>query len=113
MGQEQAESQPASKEDLRQEVRLAVVMTGGVSLAVWMGGVARELNLLLHQGNPDSDQSERVRCQYQALLDLTQVSVSLDVLSGTSAGGVNSAVLALANVNHADIGGLRQLWMKH
>jgi hypothetical protein len=66
--------------------------------------VARELNLLLYEGNPDSAQSEQVRRQYRALLDLTQVSVSLDVLSGTSAGGVNSAVLALANVNHADIG---------
>jgi predicted acylesterase/phospholipase RssA len=113
MGHVQAEPQPADAQGLRQEIRLAVVMTGGVSLAVWMGGVARELNLLLHQGNPPSEQSQRVRQQYQALLDLTDVSVSLDVLSGTSAGGVNSAVLALANVNHADIGGLRELWMEH
>jgi hypothetical protein len=43
--------------------------------------VARELNLLLHQGNPSSEQSQRVRQQYQALLDLTGVSVSLDVLT--------------------------------
>ena len=30
-----------------QEVRLATTMTGGVSLAVWMGGVAREIDLLM------------------------------------------------------------------
>lgn len=29
-----------------QKLRLAVAMSGGVSLAVWMGGVAREINLL-------------------------------------------------------------------
>ena len=29
------------------ELRLAVAFTGGVSLAVWMGGMAREMNLLL------------------------------------------------------------------
>ena len=27
-------------------MRFAVAMSGGVSLAVWMGGVAREINLL-------------------------------------------------------------------
>jgi hypothetical protein len=29
-----------------QKLRLAVTMSGGVSLAVWMGGVAREVSLL-------------------------------------------------------------------
>ena len=28
------------------EIRLALVMNGGVSLAVWMGGVAHELDLI-------------------------------------------------------------------
>jgi hypothetical protein len=30
-----------------QELRLATTMTGGVSLAIWMAGVAREINLLV------------------------------------------------------------------
>ena len=34
-----------------QEVRFAVAMSGGVSLAVWMGGVAREMNLLQQASN--------------------------------------------------------------
>jgi hypothetical protein len=33
----------------RQELRIALVMTGGVSLCVWMGGVARELDRLLRR----------------------------------------------------------------
>ena len=31
----------------RPQLRLAAAFTGGVSLAVWMGGMAREMNLLL------------------------------------------------------------------
>jgi DeoR/GlpR family transcriptional regulator of sugar metabolism len=34
----------------QRELRLAVVMTGGVSLAIWMGGVALELDRLLQPG---------------------------------------------------------------
>jgi hypothetical protein len=32
-----------------EELRLATVMTGGVSLAVWMGGVTAEIGRLLDQ----------------------------------------------------------------
>lgn len=96
----------------RQNLRLAVVITGGVSLAIWMGGVARELNLLLHHGEPASEPARRVRSRYRALQDLVGVDVTLDVLSGTSAGGINAAILGLANVNGLDIGQLRELWLK-
>src|ERR1700758_4128245 len=37
---------PSQVTELTQELRLATTMTGGVSLAVWMAGVAREINLL-------------------------------------------------------------------
>jgi hypothetical protein len=33
-----------------QDLRVAVAMTGGVSLAAWIGGVVRELNLLQQAG---------------------------------------------------------------
>jgi predicted acylesterase/phospholipase RssA len=102
---------PSSSDYLRQEIRFAVVMTGGVSLAIWMGGVARELNLLLHRGSGASELAQRVQAGYQRLLDLLSVDVRVDVLSGTSAGGINSAILGLANVHGADIGSLRELWL--
>src|SRR5260370_19148839 len=41
-----------------QEVRFAVAMSGGVSLAVWMGGVAREMNLLQQASNLRQAQQE-------------------------------------------------------
>src|SRR5205085_10411717 len=95
----------------RQEVRLAVVLTGGVSLAVWMGGVAREINLLTQvsrarrdgvQGPRRSAAENRLRDAYSQLLELLGVDVSIDVLSGTSAGGINAAVLGLANARGLD-----------
>jgi patatin-related protein len=102
----------------RPQLRLAAAFTGGVSLAVWMGGMAREMNLLLaasrmNRGEPVADTSEpgqRVRAGYAALLDLLGTDVSIDVLSGTSAGGINAAILGLANVQRFDLDRLRDLW---
>ncbi|MFG2146144.1 patatin-like protein [Streptomyces sp. NPDC048696] len=109
-----------------QEIRIATAMTGGVSLAIWMGGVARELNLLQQAawrrhppangdfvadlGEP-SDPQGRVRDLYVRLLDLLDTTVSIDVLSGTSAGGINGVLLGLARVNAFDLGPLREFWL--
>ena len=88
----------------REEVRCAVVLNGGVSLAVWMGGVALELDRLVKA------RARHVRI-YEQLLQLTGCSARVDIVSGTSAGGVNGAALALAQVNRlADIAQLRQVW---
>ncbi|GHH88178.1 patatin-like protein [Streptomyces capitiformicae] len=96
------------------ELRLAVAFTGGLSLAVWMGGVARELNLLTTAARAEKADTHagRVRARYKKLLELLRLDVSVDVLSGTSAGGINAAVLGLANVRGCDLGGLRALWLE-
>ncbi|MDF1604205.1 patatin-like protein [Nocardioides sp. YIM 152315] len=84
----------------REELRLAVVLNGGVSLAVWIGGVALEIDRLTR--------GDRV---YGELLRMLDMSARADVITGTSAGGINGAALALAQVNdHADLRGLRDLW---
>ncbi|MGW9434316.1 hypothetical protein ACWHA1_41200, partial [Streptomyces decoyicus] len=109
-----------------QEIRIATAMTGGVSLAIWMGGVARELNLLQqaawrrhpaadHPFEPELGVSTRcdgrVRDLYVRLLNLLDVTVSIDMLSGTSAGGINGALLGLARANSLDLGDLRDFWL--
>ncbi|UMB69454.1 patatin-like protein [Mycobacterium paraterrae] len=102
------------------ELRLAATFTGGVSLAVWMGGMAREMNLLLaasrlRRGEVVADTTEqgrRVRDLYAKLLELLNIDCSLDVISGTSAGGINAVILGLANVQRLDLDGLRQLWFE-
>ena len=63
-----------------EEVRFAVVLNGGVSLAVWMGGVVLEL-----------DRLTRASDGYRNLLRLVGATARADVISGTSAGGINGA----------------------
>lgn len=102
------------------ELRLAATFTGGVSLAVWMGGLAREMNLLVQASRCRDGQevastslrSSRIREKYARLLDVLELGFSIDVLSGTSAGGINAALLGLANVWHSDLGRLRDLWLE-
>ena len=117
-----------------QELRLAVTMTGGVSLAIWMGGAAREIDLLMQAsllrrrvappvaGCPAdtiapsrgklsiADAADRDR--YLALLELLDLVVDVDVLSGTSAGGINAVFLAYSRVRSGDLGCTRDLWLK-
>lgn len=84
----------------REEIRLACVFNGGVSLAVWMGGVAHEFNEFTADG-----------ATYGPLLRLLGVQARADVITGTSAGGINGAALALAQVNRAtNLTDLRRVW---
>ncbi|HTZ43991.1 MAG TPA: patatin-like protein [Jatrophihabitans sp.] len=103
---------------LTQEIRLATTMTGGVSLAIWMGGVARELDLITQASNlrrlgadvtlADTDPGRG----YLDLLNLLDVTVDIDVLSGTSAGGINASLLAYGRACQRDLGPLRDLWLQ-
>ena len=115
--------QPTKVTELTQELRLATTMTGGVSLAIWMGGVAREINLLSQAsqwrrtggefpaGTSLSTPATESLKLYAGLIDLLDLVVDVDVLSGTSAGGINAALLASARATGIDLGGFRDLWM--
>jgi patatin-related protein len=107
-----------------QEIRLATTMTGGVSLAVWIGGVAREIDLLTQASNArraaanaapapagpvSAEHAERDL--YARLLELLDVIVDVDILSGTSAGGINAALLAYTRTRGGDLSPLRDVWL--
>jgi patatin-related protein len=85
-----------------EELRIALVMNGGVSLAVWMGGVSNEIFNLVKRKHP----------VYQMLLDMTRTSARVDVISGTSAGGINGAALSLAFLYDGDFSQLRSVWLE-
>ena len=91
------------------ELRLAVTMTGGVSLAVWMGGVASEFLSFVRSTDPDL--AEPRWNAYRRLLEISQLEPRIDVISGSSAGGINGALLAYAIANRVDsLKSVGRLW---
>jgi hypothetical protein len=79
----------AEDRELYQELRLALVFNGGVSLAVWMGGVAKEIDRFRCAFHSDRPELE----PYGELLDAARTEVVTDIIAGTSAGGINGALL--------------------
>ena len=72
------------------EIRLALVMNGGVSLAVWMGGVTHELDLIRRATTagapPARDHDSDVADRWKALLQGDDVPdqrrLVIDVIAG-------------------------------
>jgi predicted acylesterase/phospholipase RssA len=83
------------------ELRIACVMNGGVSLAVWMAGVTHELDLLrratLDEGAAEADIPAYDQALWQRWRDAARGRrVVVDIVAGTSAGGINGTLLATA-----------------
>lgn len=126
--------------ELTQEVRLAVVMFGGVSLAIYMNGIAQELLKAVRATAP-SDATEQsappdidlqsTDCVYRKIgkilyhgrvpkpetlpSDLASLPIRtrivIDILSGTSAGGINAVFLAKALANNQDLDEIHDIWL--
>ncbi len=119
----------------RFETRLAVVLYGGVSLCIYINGVAQELLHLVRASAP-SDPGDpaspmfpdvtgvekvyrEVACRLGSRAPLApdpdpvvRTRVVVDVLSGTSAGGLNGLFLAKALANGRDMETLKKLWIE-
>ena len=100
--------------DLYQELRLALVFNGGVSLAVWMGGAAKEIDRFRRALSSASADATRLGA-YRELCDLLRTVVMTDVIAGASAGGINGAFLGyvVANGKSLECAGpnaVRDLW---
>jgi patatin-related protein len=140
-----------------QEVRFAVVMYGGVSLAIYINGVAQELLRMVRSTSASRDDgrgnltpvpaeelqgTERVYRRLSCLLsdrqlleqyrdsfvdgkppansdlvdkraaeNVVNTRFVVDILSGTSAGGINAIYLAKALVNDQKLDELKKLWV--
>ncbi|WP_332880976.1 DUF3376 domain-containing protein [Streptomyces sp. NBC_00564] len=85
------------------ELRLALAMRGGVSLAVWMGGSCCEVAALRKKDGVYGELLEQ--CGYQ--------DVTVDVLAGTSAGGLNGVLLACHLLYGMPFdAGVRNVWLE-
>lgn len=112
---------PAASAD--QEIRFAVVMYGGISLAIYMHGVAQELLRLVRSTSGANVQNDEVTKIYEDLSrhirdqsdpngQPVQTRFVIDILSGTSAGGINAVFLAKAlALRSQDLEPLRRTWL--
>ena len=130
-----AATRPAA---LLREVRLGLVCYGGVSLAIYMHGVTKELYKLVRAaraferayeandfdaakwltGAPDVQGSanyDSERGYFDALVALKDqgdpLTVVVDIIAGTSAGGINGVCLARGLAEGRSLNGFRNLWL--
>ncbi|MEA3050793.1 MAG: hypothetical protein QOG84_2629 [Sphingomonadales bacterium] len=102
------------------ELRLALICYGGISLAVYMHGITKEVWRLarasraFHSGEPKSGGTEGV---YRNLLETmaaeggVELRVLVDILTGASAGGINAIFLAEAIAAGRSLDPLTDLWL--
>src|SRR4030088_2922057 len=108
-----------------QEIRFAVVLYGGVSLAIYINGVVQELLRLVRStsGLQNLKGSELAYQNLGRLLgpgfipkeqlganDPINTKFRIDIISGTSAGGINGIYLAKALATESDLSQLEELW---
>jgi patatin-related protein len=103
------------------ELRLALICYGGVSLAIYMHGVTREIwhmvraSRAFHDGAPPTRHSEIV--YHDVLAELSRVSgvklrVLTDIIAGSSAGGINGIFLSQAIVTGQSLEPLTDMWLE-
>lgn len=110
------------------ELRLALVLYGGVSLAVYMFGVCREIAKLTRASKllydfpvgrrPDARYPGTAGDSEEIYFDLlrrlsvnTELRVIVDIIAGASAGGINGVFLARALAHDLPLEPLRELWL--
>jgi patatin-related protein len=105
------------------ELRIALVCYGGVSLAVYMHGITKEIWRLAkasqatHSSDPDEAETIAADSIYaRLLLDIaaeadTDLRIIVDILAGASAGGINAIFLSQAIATGQALDPLTDLWL--
>lgn len=92
-------------EDPVREIRIGLVLYGGVSLAIYIYGVVFEVWRLVRASRGIEENT------YSQLLREADAWATVDITSGASAGGINGVLLAKALATGADFGAVRSLWV--
>lgn len=102
------------------ELRLALVCYGGVSLAVYMHGVTKEIWRLARASRAEHDNappSTGVEAAYRELIVAigresgTRIRILADIVAGASAGGINGIFLSRAISTGESLDPLTDLWL--
>jgi patatin-related protein len=119
------------------ELRIALVCFGGISLAVYMHGISKEVLKLVRASaalHDIDDREARARAHFFDAVDSQdpeydteavyfdllrdigrklELRVVVDVIAGASAGGINGAMLARAICHDLRVNVLRDLWLEN
>ena len=119
------------------ELRIALVCFGGVSLAIYMHGISKEVLKLIRASaalHSISDRSKRATASFfddydphdpeydteTIYFDLlreigkkVELRVIVDIIAGASAGGINGTMLARALSHDLPMNPLRELWLEN
>lgn len=103
------------------ELRLALVCYGGISLAVYMHGITKEIWHLARASRAEQDGAPAMGSSadtYRALLARladahgVRLRVFVDIVAGASAGGINGIFLARAITTGQSLNPLTALWLE-
>ena len=106
----------------QKELRIALVCYGGVSLAIYMHGVTKEVWKLARASRALHDDVPALEGVEGVYLDLLRhimqhmdirLRVLPDILAGASAGGINAVFLAQAIHSGQSLEPLTELWLKN
>jgi patatin-related protein len=117
------------------ELRIALVCFGGVSLAIYMHGISKEVLKLVRASaalhaisdrakrpaasyydhvNPDDPEYDTETIYFDLLREIgkkIELRVIVDIIAGASAGGINGTMLARALSHDLPMNALRDLWL--
>src|SRR5215204_4676954 len=126
---------PGSRFMREKELRIALVCFGGISLAVYMHGISKEILKLVRASRELHAIADRARRAKAAFLDdadpekreydtesiyfellreigrKIELRVVVDIIAGASAGGINGTMLARALSHDLPMGLQRNLWL--
>ena len=123
------------------ELRIALVCFGGISLAIYMHGISKEILKLVRASralHAIADRSRRAQTKFFDCVDGSdpehdgehdteavyfellreigrglELRVIVDIIAGASAGGINGTMLARALSHDLPMEALRELWLKN
>lgn len=104
----------------QKELRLALICYGGVSLAIYMHGITKEVWKLAQASRDFHDGSKVDQCSRGSYFDIlnwmeqetgVKLRILPDIIAGASAGGINGIFLSQAIVSGQSLEPLTELWL--
>ena len=105
----------------QKELRLALICYGGVSLAIYMHGITKEVWKLAKASRDFHDGTKNDMCSrgtYYDILEWIEIETGIklrvlpDIIAGASAGGINGVFLSQAIVSGQSLEPLTEMWLE-